>query len=112
MSKHQIVKRTVLSDSLELELMKRSPNPTWRFKVRETTCTREKCDRELIAILWFGHSFVGKACDESDSCSEVLAPLTKTWYAEEVRRRKSIGDFAQAVLNRLVKLSSEDARIE
>ena len=106
-NKGETVKRTVLSDSLESELMKRSPNPAWSFEVRETTCAKENCDCELIGILWFGHSFVGKACGESDSCDEI-APLAKTWYAEEVRRRKSIGDFAQTILDQLVQLNFED----
>jgi hypothetical protein len=94
----QTVKRTVLSDSLESELNTRSPD-SWRFEVRETTCCHDNCDCELLAVAWFGHGLTPEHIDK---------PMVKTWYTEEVRRRKDMGNFAQAVLDQLAQIVPEE----
>lgn len=89
-------KRTVLSDSLESELTKRSSDSAWRFQVRETTCENDDCNCELVAVSWFGAP-PGVGCSQHPD-----DPLIKAWTVEEVNRRKSMGDFAQAILDQLV----------
>lgn len=91
-------KRTVLSDSLEFELNKLSRD-SWRFMVRENTCSEEDCNCELISVHWFGHPFT--CCNHPDD------PLSKTWGVEEVNRRKNIEDFAHAMIDRLTNMIDE-----
>lgn len=80
-------RRTILADSLEAELMAQSPEPSWRFVVREAVC--ESCQGELVIVRLYGHSY------------SFPHPLCKTWYADEVRRRKSMREFAGTLIRQL-----------
>lgn len=94
-------RRTVLSDSLESEFARRSPNPDWRFRVRETTCAKDDCNCELVYVEWFGHGFAGKLCSTPSGDKKVIGenkPLSKIWEAKEIRRRH-VGPFVQGMLD-------------
>ncbi len=90
-------KRTVLSDSLEFELNNRSVD-SWHFIVRERSCDNDNCDCELICIDCSGHPLTRP---------DPQVPLRKTWYTEEVSRRKNIGDFAQSIIDELLKMDQK-----
>ncbi len=92
--KPQEKRKTELTRQLENLLWQKSPRDDWKFECFEVKCACPMCSDDLVVVIRWKQPHFPETCH-------------KSWYTEEIKRRRSLEEFAQSVMDQLVIVVKE-----